>query len=359
MKELPHIVQLNTNREWGGGEHQVLSLVAGLSHKGVRTTLFTYPRGGLFRQSQQMHSPVEVLPLRSPHRHLIRLLRNRTALLHVHDSKAAAIGIRVAKELGIPLVLSRRVASPLRRNPYSRWKYSARNIAAVIAISETVKTVFAQSGYPEGRIHVVPSGLDIDALDRMEKNNRLRERYGESHLLGGIGKLSVKKNWQLMIRVAAKLAAEGTDLQWVLVGDGSERRRLERLVTMLDVSRRVHFLGFRADAVHILKSLDLLFFPSRMEGASVTVRQAMILGVPVVAADAPGTVESLAGNGWFVKWDDVEGAAAVVRHVLAHTKEREAMCRRARESALARFSIERTVQGTMRVYERVIDECVS
>ena len=159
-----------------------------------------------------------------------------------------------------------------------------------------------------------------------------------------------------MVRVAANLARKGKAIHWVLVGEGPELRRLEGLAKHLGVQDRFHFMGFRPDATRMLKGFDVLFHPSLMEGASVTIRDAMILGVAVVTVDTPGSMESLDGHGRVVKADDVEGAAQCLFQALVDKEKRQAACERARQSALSRFGIDRTVEGTMKVYRQVMSE---
>jgi glycosyltransferase involved in cell wall biosynthesis len=358
-----HIAHLHTSPAWGGGEYQVLHLLEGLFRRQVDATLFCHPWGKLFMRADERGLPVRgipsaaffpVLPLC-----LSSLARSMSDvgvnLIHAHDSLATTIGIRVARRLKVPLVLSRRIASPMRRNPLSCRKYSQRNITAVIAISDTVKDVFGRTAnFPMDRIFVAPSGIDVKALSDIESDKEFRQGMGGAYIVVGIGKLSAKKNWQFMVRVAAELAKTGVDIHWCLAGDGPERGRLQRLVNDLGISSRFHLLGFRTDATNILKNADLLFFPSLMEGASVTVRTAMVLGTPVVAVDAPGTMESLAGHGWVIKPDDVAGAAQSVVQALTDKAKRDAVCNAARESAISRFSFEKTIDSTIAVYERVL-----
>ena len=90
-----------------------------------------------------------------------------------------------------------------------------------------------------------------------------------------------------------------------------------------------------------------------MEGASVTVREAMLLGTPVVAVDAAGTMESLDGHGIGIKPGDVSAAADAVYAVLTDTDKRQSMIAGARRSALARFSFPVTVAGTLAAYRRI------
>jgi glycosyltransferase involved in cell wall biosynthesis len=364
MKGQHHIAQLHTSSAWGGGEYQVLNMVKGLAGRRVRTTLFTHPYGRLMAKAGDSGQPVRAVPRMSflpfvpfSLSSLCGTLRELGVdLIHAHDALAATIAAGIHRKTGIPAVLSRRVASPVRSNAFSRRKYSADNFTAVIAISETVKKAFAESsGYPADRIFIAPTGVDITAVDRIEADGEFREHSGGAYMVAGIGKLSQKKNWQFMIRVAAHIARTGLNVHWCLAGEGPEQKRLRALSAELGIADRFHFLGFRQDATNLLKSSDLLFFPSLMEGASVTVRTAMVCGTPVVAVDAPGTMESLAGNGWAVKPGDIEGAAASVLDALTNQAKREAFRKDGRESAVSRFSFQRTVDDTIRVYEDVLE----
>ena len=357
-----HIGHLHTGTGWGGGEYQVLNLLTGLSQRKIKATLFAHPKGRLFAQARKSGLAVEPLIIPALSRFLPftffnfsqRFQEQPVDLLHVHDSRATTIGVRAAKGLRVPIVLSRRIASPLRRNLISRKKYSSRNIDAVIAVSQTVKRVVAQSGYPQERIHVVASGLDIPFLDNIQPDDQFRRKFEGAFLVGGIGTLSVKKNWKMLIEVAAHIGATRKDIDWVLVGDGPERNRLEKLAERYGVSNRIHFLGFQPDAARLLRNVDVLFFPSLREGTPGVVREAMILNVPVVAVDAPGTVEALGGHGWPVKSDDITGAADIILKILHEPEMRAVACEKARQSALQRFSIHRTIQETIDVYHTVL-----
>jgi len=338
-----------------------LNLLQGLQRRGIRATLFAAPGSVLLARAGEAGLPAQAIPVRDIKRarlarpELLSVLSSASVdLIHAHDSGALTLAGRCGKKLGIPVVLSRRVASPLRRNPFSRVKYSGRNVAAVLAISETVKSVFAASGYPAERIHVVQSGLDLEALASVEADAALRASVGGRYTVAGVGKLSVKKNWQMLVRAAAALSAEGLDIQWLVAGEGPQRARLEELAARLDVADRVHLLGFRTDCDRILKTCDLLFFPSLVEGASVTVRQAMALGTPVVAVNAAGTAESLAGHGWLVSPNDVVAAARCVREALTDEARRGTAIAAARTSAHERFSLDTTVEGTLSVYRHVV-----
>jgi L-malate glycosyltransferase len=350
------VAHINTNDDWGGGEHQVLQLLEGLVKRGIPASLYAHRRGMLIARARERGLPVSKLPLVFPVHRLARLFRQQDIeLVHVHDSRAVSLGTAVAARLGIPAVYSRRVASPLRRNRRSRRKYSPDRLAAVLAISDTVKEVFVRDGYPPERVFVVPSGLNVEALDAAARDEGFRAACGGRFIAGGMGKLSVKKNWQMLLRTAAYLAKSHPEIHWVIMGEGPEHRSLEALARELGMQDTVRFAGFVADAARFLKSLDVLFSASLAEGAGTAVREAMAAGVPVVAVNAPGVVESLDGHGWVVGPDDIEGAAKSVEEALFNEQARTAVCARARASAIARFSFDLTVEATLRAYQRVLD----
>ncbi|MCX6996507.1 MAG: glycosyltransferase family 4 protein, partial [Kiritimatiellaeota bacterium] len=356
-----HVVQLHTSRGWGGGEQQVLLLLSRLQARGVRATLCAHPDGQLWMRARS--AGLDTLPLPrlarwgwpGAWRLLAPLLAPLSVdLFHAQDSRSLSLGLGLARAEQRPLVLSRRIASPVRGNFCSRRKYAARRISAVIAISETVRQVFTQSsGFPPERIYLAPDGLDGAALERVLPDTELRRTWQAAGLVGGLGKLSPGKNWGFLVRVAARLARPAPDLHWLIAGEGGERRRLERLIRELGVGGRVHLLGFRADALAVLKSCDVLFFPSRREGAAVPVREAMALGVPVVATDTPGVRESLGGHGWLVRPGDVAGAAEAVLAALRDDAVRAAQIAGAREFA-QRFSADAMADATVRVYREVL-----
>lgn len=350
------VAHLHANTAWGGGETQLLALARRLQARGYFNVLVTPLQGELGVRARQ--AGLRVLPLERDGRRLRRCLREQLGefgltLLHAHDSGSTALGQALRRPLRLPLVLTRRIASPLRRNPRSRRKYAPARLDAVIAISETVREAMVRSGYPAGRIHVAPSGVDTAALSAMPVEPEVRSAFGGQYLVGGIGKLSPKKNWMLMVRAAVLLARDGLPVHWVLVGDGPERSSIEKALAAAGLRDRFHLTGFRADALRLLRQFDLLCFPSRMEGASVTVREAMAMGIPTVAADAPGVIESLAGTGWSVAADDPGALAATVRAVLSNPALRRERGAAAQRYACQQYDYERMVDETLAVYAQL------
>jgi glycosyltransferase involved in cell wall biosynthesis len=73
-----------------------------------------------------------------------------------------------------------------------------------------------------------------------------------------------------------------------IVGEGEERKLLEALVRKLNLEKHVKLLGLRNDAINLIKSCDIFVMPSRYEGLSIAMIEAMACGMPIIASDAPG-----------------------------------------------------------------------
>lgn len=354
------VVQINTMSGWYGGEYQVLKLVEGLTRRGCSTLLLANGAGALFRKARAANLPVLPLPpivcrRWCPGGSLVvrHLLSGRTPLLfHAHDSRALRLAPRPTGAAGVPVVLARRVPSPFRGSVLSRWRYE--RVAAIVAVSHAVKRVLVESGIPDRQVHVVPSGTDRQLLDAAVPDLSLMAAAKGRMRVGGVGELTKKKNWVMLIRVAAELKRRGCHLSWFIAGDGPEHQALLDLARRLGVDDDVLLIGFREDIESFVKGLDILLHVSRAEGTPGAVRMAMLAGVPVVAVNTAGTLETLGGCGIAVGLDDDQAAASAVEGLARDGALRARLAGEAMVSSRERFDIGVTVAGTQAVYDDVL-----
>lgn len=100
-----------------------------------------------------------------------------------------------------------------------------------------------------------------------------------------VGRLSIEKGHDRLVRALAKVRE---DIRLVVVGGGPERENLESLVRQLNLSDRVLITGHLANPYPIMKRADGVTLLSLWEGQGITILEAMLLGIPVVATDIPG-----------------------------------------------------------------------
>lgn len=355
------IVHVNTNRNWGGGEKQILELLRGSEAAGVHNTLLAHPDGALLARSQQItgctrigfranRTPLKVLQLCSV------LRRTQADVLHLHDGRALPIAVPAATMLRIPLVLHRRIASPVRSNVVSRALYGAGCIAAFIAVSESAKQSLLHAGVPRARIDHIPSGIDCRQMRPEPDRSALRSRLGlADHVwIGTVGTLDRKKGIDTFLRASAALARRNPRWRYLIVGGGPEQQSLQGLAAQLGIAEQVYFTGFVDNACDYIAAMDTFAFASLREGSPGVLKEAMALRVPVVAANAPGTDEVLTrATGILTPAQDPEAMATAIEKVMATRDATRRMVDCAHARVQSQYSMHRTVQATIEVYERV------
>jgi glycosyltransferase involved in cell wall biosynthesis len=155
------------------------------------------------------------------------------------------------------------------------------------------------------------------------------KRYGlpaDAFTVGSVGRLEPEKNYSMLLRAFALLAAGSSrPACLVLVGEGSRRAELEAQAAELGIADRVRFLGMQYRVSEILPLLDVFVLTSLTEGTSISLLEAQASGVPAVVTD-------VGGNGFIVR----DGENGFLCAVNDDTAMAEMMCRLRDEPALAR-----------------------
>ena len=294
------LFHIDAGREWRGGQRQSLLLVRELKKRGYRVYFVVQPASPLHEKA--VAEGLDVLPLKmrseldffSAWRLSRWMRRRRCQLVHFHDAHGLAVGAMAARWAKVPLrFISRRVDFPLKKNRFSRRKYT-RDITAIIAISEGVKKVLIDGGVPERLIHVIPSGIDFSPFRDVPDRDFLRREFSfgpENYLVGVVAALEDHKGHTYLLQASKILRAKAPNVRVIVVGTGSLRWELDRQTRELGVEDMVFFLGFREDVPRILASLDLFVLSSHLEGLGSSILDAMASRLPVVATRVGGIPE--------------------------------------------------------------------
>lgn len=153
----------------------------------------------------------------------------------------------------------------------------------------TVPFVRDHQGIPEEKIRVVPNGINVDEFDIDVDTEAKRDSLGvdhESFLLGCVAKLQPQKDHKTLLRAFSDFE-DGKNTDLLLLGDGPLRDDLEGLARDLDITESVHFLGWRDDVKELLQTIDVFILPSRHEGMSNALLEAMASATCCIASDIP------------------------------------------------------------------------
>ena len=282
---------------------------------------------------------------------LRRLQRGRD-VVHLHSSKAAALGRVAALTLG----RRRRPAVVVTAHYWSwlvggrwaslyRWieRRLARRCDAIVAVSEgEAKEGRAVLG-ASAPIELISNGVD---RDRFSPDGRPADRDHDVPLLVCVGRLSRQKGQDVAIRALARSNDRTARLR--LVGAESaegERARLEALAGSLGVAGRIEWRGAVEDTGPEYRAADVVVAPSRWDGLSLALLEAMASGATIVASEVNGS-ESLGDAGVIVPPDDPEALAEAIDRLLEDAPRR----RRLGEAARTRsgsFDLATTMQRNL------------
>ena len=294
-------LHIDTGAEMRGGQWQVLYLVRGLAARGHTARLLAPEGSELLQAAQAQRLDARPLLMRS----LLRASRGAD-LVHAHDARAHTLGLWFTK----PLIVSRRVAFPVRRGVASRWKY--RRAAHFIAVSEFVKRTLLAASVPESRVSVVYDGVPIPPPAGPVHRERI-------------------------------LALDSDD-------PGKGKQIIEKAAALADVP-----IAFSKNLVRDLPQAALFVYISDLEGLGSAALLAMAHGVPVIASAVGGLPEIVEdGCTGLLTSNQPEMVALQIRRLLDDHSLATRLASRARARVEQEFSVEHMVEKSLFVYERMM-----
>ncbi len=168
-----------------------------------------------------------------------------------------------------------------------------------------------------------------------------------------VGELNWNKNHAVVVEAIGKL--KNDNIYYLICGEGIEKIPLEEQAKRLGIEKQVLLTGFRDDIPEILKTADVMAFPSLREGLGLVAIEAMASGVPVIASDNRGTREYMRDgwNGYVVSKNTAEEVAKAIQMVYQlPKKEYEMMQQNCLETA-KRFSSVQVNKVMRQIYEEL------
>ena len=175
-------------------------------------------------------------------------------------------------------------------------RYTLARADHVIAVSQALQNAIIALPVDEKKTSVIPNGVDTQKFFRVDKKQS-RERLGlpEAKIILSVGRLEPVKGFALLIKAFQKLFVdeEKKDARLVIVGEGSERAKLERLIATLHLHEHVRLMGARPhdELKQWYSAADCLCLASEREGWPNVVLEAFACGTPVVATEVWGMRE--------------------------------------------------------------------
>ena len=219
-----------------------------------------------------------------------------------------------------------------------------RRYDKVVCVAGTVKDSF-DALFGDAADSVVLYNVN-DEADILQKAGAFSVPACDVPVLAVVGRLSYEKGVDRLLEACAGLRADGLRFRLRIVGDGPEREKLEQMARELELEDFLEFMGFQSNPYPIMAGADVIVCPSRFEGFSTVVTEALILGKPVVTTPCSGMRELLGDSEFgLITEDNADGICAGLKKLLKDAGLRQAYARAAAERG-KKFTMEKVLSET-------------
>lgn len=220
----------------------------------------------------------------------------------------------------------------------------------IVAVSNGVKEMLQES-YPHVKDKVILLEDYVSAETILYKASDKNSEYqidvdNDTITICSCGRLSPEKGFDMAVESAALLAKNGYKFKWYFIGDGQERERIERLIANYSLEDKVYITGYMDNPFSFMKLCDIYVQPSYEESYGRTIKEAMILGKPVVSTATVGG-NTLIKNGESGILTEIN-AEALAEGIISFIVNKEL-----REGCAKSYSLEQNISELMVFKERL------
>jgi glycosyltransferase involved in cell wall biosynthesis len=227
-----------------------------------------------------------------------------------------------------------------------------------IAVSTEMLEALREAGIAPEKLALISNGIELTDPCNTKGSALRKELSGDSQgpVVLFVGRLVKEKGLDRLLRVWASLPGHETMLL-LIVGDGPLREDLESQAKKLRLFPSVRFLGHQAEVSKFYSIADLFVLPSKTEGMSNSLLEAMAAGLPVVASKVGGNKDVIEDqqSGFLVDWEDTTLCAEMLLTLLSDTELRQRMGNAARRQVSA-FAMSGVAERYHNLYQAVLQE---
>lgn len=233
-------------------------------------------------------------------------------------------------------------------------KFIYNSYGKIISISGATRENLCKwlKKYDNSVFSIIYNGGDLSGIDSARaysKKDFCNNNENDTVLLGMTGSFTEQKNHAFIVDVLKELPQS---FHLVLVGEGALMDNIKELVSQYSLGSRVDFLGYRQDAVSIMKAMDIIVIPSKWEGFGLIAVEAMRCGVPVVASDVPGLSDVVGDSGLLFNVNDKNACIECILQLLNPELYRQLAERGLERSE--KFSFDIMADKYMDIYKSVV-----
>lgn len=368
---LPHVLLVLDQfpKALGGGERVLLKVASLLPQYGYRPSILTFSANPESEGIKRAPCPIYLLPLRRTYdftamRAALELGRfleeQRVQIVQTFFESSDLWAGSVTKMMSdAKLIWSRRDMGILRGQKHRlAYRLLAGVPNHVFAVSDQIRQYCIEvDRINPVRVSTVYNGLDV-ARWNGSVNSKIT-KPADKIVIATVGNIRRVKGHDVFVKAAATIAAQFPKATFSIAGDVLEPdyfAELEVLVRSLNLSGRFRFEGGIADVQEYLSNADIFVLPSRSEGFSNAIIEAMAASLPVVVTDVGGNAEAVTDgvNGYVIPADDASALSAGIARLLLDPAKAAEMGAAGKEKVGERFTNEAMMRQTTAVYASLL-----
>lgn len=233
-------------------------------------------------------------------------------IIHSHINENSGFVLREAKKAGVPIRIAHNHVANVTFDykwPFRQYaRYALRNAPTIrIACGEEA----GEWLYKNKNFEVIQNAIDTEVFDFKEEVRlckRKEFKLENKDVIGHVGRFHESKNHKFLIELFDEVQKKNENAVLVLVGEGPEKEKTEKLVKQLGIANKVVFLGLRTDVDDIFQVFDVFVFPSIFEALPLVLIEAQSTGVDCVVSTGIPQEANLTG---IVEFIDLNESAKI------------------------------------------------
>lgn len=358
----------------GGTERVLLNMIRLLPKDRFRCSLLTFKIDERAVNAADIDCPFHVLPLKktydwnavkTAYRMSDLIRKQQVGIVHTFFETSDLWAGPIARLSGCPVLISSRRDLGISRSLKHSLGYKAlRNLYdAVLAVSPQVRDFcIEKDGVRPAKIRTLFNGVDLEAAVPVECRDAARRQLGipkSSPVIITVANIRRIKGLDVLVEAAHQVCQQYPEALFLIAGKELEEEYFQRLQDRIDslgLEMNFRFLGARADVFALLGIGDVFCLPSRSEGFSNALIEAMAAGLPSVATDVGGSREALEDRktGFIVDSEDSQALAKRLISLLDDPALAASMGQRAQAIARGKFTVQRMMGDLVEVYEGLL-----
>jgi glycosyltransferase involved in cell wall biosynthesis len=218
-------------------------------------------------------------------------------------------------------------------------------------------------GVPANKLLDIYGTLDLDAIEavRAEREQHRREVRRKLNLPDdaiialAVGRLDPSKGHLYALEALPRILSQFPNVHWIVLGEGEQRRELEKRIEELNVAEHAQLIGFDPQPLPYYAAADVYLRTTTMEGENISSRQAIAMGLPTVGFDTCCETDLIAtlGHGILVANADAPALADATCEILSLPDRGAALGARGIDYCKTHLGIEKHVDDLMSLYTQL------